>query len=206
MTRKTTDIVRAAATTSALLFCLTLSAHAQTTTATSPASSQPPPQRAPSSAARPFLVLPAQKLAEIEGRLRPGNNIEDVIAGEGLQTRFFVQHERDKNNSEAEVHDNADDYHFVLEGAGTYTLGGQLDAPREISPGEWRAARVTGGQKVEVKKGDMIFVPRGTAHVRSTAGRDFSLMLVKVFAAPVPKAPTPKPDAPAKSNTAPAKN
>ncbi|HVF88352.1 MAG TPA: hypothetical protein VM866_12220 [Pyrinomonadaceae bacterium] len=205
MTRKTTNTFRAVVTTSTLLICLTVSARAQSTATTSPASS-PSSQRAPSSATRPFLVLPAQKLAEIEGRLRPGNNIEDVIAGEGLQTRFFVQHERDKNDSEAEVHDNADDYHFVLEGAGTYTLGGQLDAPREISPGEWRAARVTGGQKIEVKKGDMIFVPRGTAHVRSTAGRDFSLMLVKVFAAPTPKAPTPKPDAPTNPNTAPAKN
>ncbi|MDQ3685692.1 MAG: hypothetical protein M3430_08825 [Acidobacteriota bacterium] len=203
MTRKTTDIFRAVVTTSTLLICLTVCARAQSTATTS---APPSSQRTPSSATRPFVVLPAQKLAEIEARLRPGNNTEDVIAGEGLQTRFFVQHEKDKNDSEAEVHDNADDYHFVLEGAGTYTLGGQLDAPREISPGEWRAARVIGGQKVEVKKGDMIFVPRGTVHVRSTAGRDFSLMLVKVFAAPVPKAPTPKPDAPTKPNAAPAKN
>ena len=204
MTRKTTNTFRAAVTAGTLLICLTVCARAQSTATTS-TSTPPSSQRAPSSATRPFLVLPARKLAEIEGRLRPGNNTEDVIAGEGLQTRFFVQHERDKNDSEAEVHDNVDDYHIVLEGAGTYTLGGQLDVPREISPGEWRAARVTGGQKIEVKKGDMIFVPRGTVHVRSTAGRDFSLMVIKVFAAPTPKAPTPKPDAPPKPNTAPAK-
>lgn len=158
--------------------------------------------RGPSSTTRPFVVLSGEKLAEIEARLRPGNNTEDVVAGEGLQTRFFVQHEKDKSDNEAEVHDNVDDYHIVTGGAGTYTLGGQLDAPREISPGEWRSARITGGQKIEAKKGDVIFVPRGTAHQRNTAGREFSLMLIKVLAAPTPKA---TPEAP-RPSAAPAKN
>ncbi len=199
MTRKTINIFPAAVTTSALLICLTVCARAQSTATTS---APPSSQRTPSSATRPFVVLPAQKLAEIEARLRPGNNTEDVIAGEGLQTRFFVQHEKDRSDLEAEIHDNVDDYHIVTEGTGTYTLGGQLDAPREISPGEWRSARITGGQKIEAKKGDVIFVPRGTAHQRNTAGREFSLMLIKVLAAPTPKTP---PEAP-KPNTAPAKN
>jgi mannose-6-phosphate isomerase-like protein (cupin superfamily) len=66
-------------------------------------------------------------------------------------------------------------------------MGGKLDAPKEVQPGEWRGPRIIGGKAVEVAKGDLIVVPRGTPHQRSTAGKDFSMILIKVFAEPLPK-------------------
>jgi mannose-6-phosphate isomerase-like protein (cupin superfamily) len=134
----------------------------------------------PSKTVSGFVVLRGQSLDALLRRLQPEGR-EDLIEGEGLQTTLFVQRERDKEN-EAEIHDKADDYHLVLEGAATYTLGGRLDSPREIRPGEWRSQQITGGQKFEVKKGDLIFVPRGAAHHRSSKGTDFSVMLIKVLA------------------------
>jgi mannose-6-phosphate isomerase-like protein (cupin superfamily) len=35
-----------------------------------------------------------------------------------------------------------------------------------------------------VKKGDLIIVPRGTPHQRSTVGQDFSMILIKVYLEP----------------------
>ena len=61
-------------------------------------------------------------------------------------------------------------------------LGGTLDAPREVEPGEWRSTRIVGGKTYEIAKGDLIVVPRGTPHQRSTAGKDFTMILIKVFA------------------------
>ena len=61
-------------------------------------------------------------------------------------------------------------------------LGGTLVEPNEISPGEWRAKTATGGQKVTIKKGDLIFVPRGTPHQRTVTGKGFSMILIKIFA------------------------
>src|SRR5205085_8629109 len=88
----------------------------------------------------------------------------------------------------AEVHDASDDVYYVLDGAATLILGGRLDAPHEVQPGEWRAAHIIGGQTVDIAKGDLIVVPRGTPHQRSTAGKDFTMILIKVFAEPLPPA------------------
>jgi mannose-6-phosphate isomerase-like protein (cupin superfamily) len=64
-----------------------------------------------------------------------------------------------------------------------------LENPREASTGEWRASRIVGGQTFEIKKGDLIVVPRGTPHHRvNSRGKEFSLILIKIFAEPLPAA------------------
>ena len=63
-------------------------------------------------------------------------------------------------------------------------MGGTLEAPREVEPGEWRGPHIVGGRQYEVKKGDLIIVPRGTPHQRSTIGQDFSMILIKVYQEP----------------------
>ena len=146
--------------------------------------------RGPSEATRPFVVLPAQSLSDLERKLRPENKAEDLIGGQGMQVRVAVQHEKDHAPAAGELHDASDDVYYVLEGAATLTLGGKLEAPHEVEPGEWRG-KINGGQTVEIKKGDLIVVPRGTPHARSTVGKDFSMILIKIFAQPLP-APKPK--------------
>jgi mannose-6-phosphate isomerase-like protein (cupin superfamily) len=155
-------------------------------------------QRGPITPARPFVVLNAQSLGDLERKLQPDNKVEDLIGGAGMQLRVAVQHEKDKPAADAEVHDASDDVYYVLDGAATLILGGRLDAPHEAQPGEWRAAHIVGGQTVNIAKGDLIVVPRGTPHQRSTTGKDFTMILIKVFAEPLPATP-PKLAAPVKS-------
>jgi mannose-6-phosphate isomerase-like protein (cupin superfamily) len=147
-------------------------------------------QRGPSTATRAFVVLPAQSLGDLERKLRSENKAEDLIGGEGMQLRVAVQHEKDYAPPLGELHDASDDVYYVLEGAATLTLGGKLVTPREVEPGEWRG-KINGGQNVEIKKGDLIVVPSGTPHERSTVGKDFSMLLIKIYAQPLP-APKPK--------------
>jgi mannose-6-phosphate isomerase-like protein (cupin superfamily) len=144
------------------------------------------PQRGPSQPTRPFVVLPAQSLGDLERKLRPENKAEDLIGGEGMQLRVAIQHEKDHAAPSGELHDASDDVYYVLEGTATLTLGGKLDAAaREVEPGEWRG-KIVGGQNVEIKKGDLIIVPRGTPHERNTVGKDFSMILIKIYAQPLP--------------------
>jgi mannose-6-phosphate isomerase-like protein (cupin superfamily) len=149
-------------------------------------------QRGPSKPIRPVVVLSAQSVADIEKKLSAENKTEDLIGGEGMQLRVAIQHEKDKAAPPAEVHDASDDVYYVIDGSATLTLGGTLDAPREAEPGEWRAPRIIGGRTLDVAKGDLIVVPRGTPHQRSTTGKDFTMILIKVFAEPRPPA-QPKP-------------
>ena len=151
-------------------------------------------QRAPSNPTRPFVVMPAQSLADLERKLQPENKAEDLIGGKGMQTRVAVQHDKSRPTAAAELHDASDDVYYVLEGTATLTLGGKLEAPKEIEPGEWRSPSINGGQTFQITKGDLIVVPRGTPHQRT--GKDFSMILIKIFAEPLPGPPPPTPAVP----------
>ena len=139
---------------------------------------------------RDYVVLPAQSLADVQKKLQPDNKVEELIGGAGMELRVAVQHERNTTPPTAELHDTSDDVYYVLDGTATLILGGTLDAPREVEPGEWRGPKIVNGKTIQVAKGDLIIVPRGTPHQRLTVNQDFSMILIKVYQDP---RPAPKP-------------
>lgn len=142
--------------------------------------------RQPAAAARPFIVKTRQSLGDLERSLQSGNKVEDLTGGSGMQLRVAVQHDKLRETAEAELHDDSDDVYYVLKGSARLVLGGALDAPREASPGEWRSGKINGGTTYEIKEGDLIVAPRGTPHQRnSTRGKEFSMILIKVFKDPI---------------------
>jgi len=149
-------------------------------------------QRKPSEATRPVVVMPAQSLNDLKEKLKPGNKAEELIDSAGMELRVAVQHENNKTGAAAELHDASDDVYYVLEGGATLVLGGRLETPKEVEPGEWRSPRIIDGKTFEITKGDLVVVPRGTPHQRSTANKDFTMILIKIYAEPLkPGAPKP---------------
>ena len=144
-------------------------------------------QRKPSEATRPFVVMSSQSLEDLQKKLQPDNKTQELIDSVGMQLRVAVQHEKNKTGAAAELHDASDDVYYVLDGSATLTLGGKLDAPKETDPGEWRSPRIVDGKTFEIKKGDLVVVPRGTPHQRSTANQDFTMILIKIYAEPLKK-------------------
>jgi mannose-6-phosphate isomerase-like protein (cupin superfamily) len=144
-------------------------------------------QRKPTEATRPFVVLSSQSLDDLKQKLQPDNKTAELIDSAGMQLRVAVQHEKNKTGAAAELHDASDDVYYVLDGSATLVLGGKLDAPRETEPGEWRSPRIIDGRTVEINKGDLVVVPRGTPHQRSTANKDFTMILIKIYAEPLKK-------------------
>lgn len=146
--------------------------------------------RAPAEAVKPYVVKTKVDVATLEKSLHGENKVEDLTGGPGTQLRVAIQHDNYKETADAESHDASDDVYYVLEGEAKLTLGGKLELPREISPGEWRSKSIAGGKVFIIKKGDLIVVPRGTPHQRYSVkkGKVFSLILVKIFAAPLPPA------------------
>lgn len=123
-------------------------------------------------------VITAQALEAIL-RAAKGTNAERNLL-DGPPARVAILHERDKAATVAEIHVNADDIFYVLDGSAVVTLGGTLDAPLEVSHGEWRGSAISGGREHQVSAGDIILIPRGTPHMRHTVGQTASLLLVKV--------------------------
>jgi mannose-6-phosphate isomerase-like protein (cupin superfamily) len=183
MKQKTLMVIKRILEVLSVAIALAVSSMAQTVQTTTP--------RAPGNPARPFVVMPAQSLSDLERKLQPENKAEDLIGGEGMQTRVAIQHDKSRPTAAAELHDASDDVYYVLEGTATLTLGGKLDTPNEIEPGEWRSPRINGGQTFQITKGDLIVVPRGTPHQRT--GKDFSMILIKIYAVPLPAPPPAKP-------------
>ena len=149
-------------------------------------------QRKPTEATRPVVVMSGQSLNDLKEKLKPGNKTEELIDSAGMELRVAVQHENNKTGAAAELHDASDDVYYVLEGGATLVLGGQLDDPKEVEAGEWRSPRIVGGKTFEISKGDLVVVPRGTPHQRSTANKDFTMILIKIYENPLkPGAPKP---------------
>ncbi len=152
--------------------------------------------REPSKPLRPFVVKTKQEVADIEKTLHSidaeiktkevVSKTEDLNDTSGMQLRVAVQYDAKKDRAQAEVHDASDDVFYVLEGSAELTLGGSLESPKEATPGEWKSDKIVGGQNFTIKKGDLIVIPRGTPHQRiNSKGKNFSLLLIKVFAEPL---------------------
>ncbi len=139
--------------------------------------------RLPSAPSKPIVIKSRQQVGDTMKALerQVGNKVEELVPANGNQMRVAVFHDEKRENDLVEVHDASDDIYYVLEGTATLLLGGSLVEANEISPGEWRAKTSTGGQKYEIRKGDVIVVPRGTPHQRTVTGKGFSMILIKVF-------------------------
>jgi mannose-6-phosphate isomerase-like protein (cupin superfamily) len=157
-----------------LLIGLSLCAFAQT--------------RQPSTSTKPFSIKSKQDLDSIakELKLEQGNKTRDIVPEKGMQTRVAVFHDEKRENDLYELHDASDDIYYVLDGKATLAIGGMLVNATEKSPGEWRSSTASGTKLFDVKKGDLIMIPRGTVHQRTVTGNGFSMILIKVFAAEQP--------------------
>src|SRR6202012_1876139 len=64
----------------------------------------------------------------------------------------------------AALHDTEDELIVVIEGAGTFTMGGQMMNPTRPNPTNQAAATISGGTDTAIAKGDFLMVPHGTPH------------------------------------------
>jgi mannose-6-phosphate isomerase-like protein (cupin superfamily) len=115
----------------------------------------------------------------------------DLVKAAGpMAVEVIWKREQDNTQELLESHDGRDHVFFVTDGKATFTLGGELEDPKEISPGEWRAPKARGSKVMELKKGDLVVIPHGTVHSRHTKGGAFTMLQISFFPNGAPK-PTP---------------
>ena len=81
----------------------------------------------------------------------------------------------------AEVHDNEADLFYVVDGRATQVLGGRVIDGKPTGPGQIRGPRTEGGRTYQLSKGDVMWVPAGTAHWFPEIPEALGYLLVKVF-------------------------
>ena len=81
----------------------------------------------------------------------------------------LLQVEKAASAKEFEWHEGRDHVFQILDGATVYEVGGTPTGGHSKGPGERLAPASEGAAKIAMKKGDMLVIPRGTPHKRSTA-------------------------------------
>ena len=81
---------------------------------------------------------------------------------------------------QSEVHDKDTDVFYVVDGAATFTTGGNVVEGKTTAPGEIRGAGIRDGQSRRIAKGDILTIPKGTPHWFSAVEGSVTYFVVKV--------------------------
>ena len=69
-----------------------------------------------------------------------------------------------KEPQPALLHEKDDEYVYIADGSGTFTVGGRMNDPKPTTPGNSSATSITGGTAYKVAPGAVIFVSANTPH------------------------------------------
>jgi mannose-6-phosphate isomerase-like protein (cupin superfamily) len=130
-------------------------------------------------AASQFQLFTADTLDGIVKGLQaaPGNH--QLSGSKATPFTAVITVETNKSGKEFEYHEHRDHIFQILEGSTQYELGGTPQNPHNTGPGEWLAPGSDGAKSVTLHRGDMLIIPRGMPHKRSTTG-SVTLSLISI--------------------------
>ena len=105
-----------------------------------------------------------------------GSVLEDGSNGEN----YMVHASRREKPGMSEVHELDTDIIYVLDGTATFVAGGRSVDPKMVAANEYRGSMIEGGETRELKKGDVVIVPKGTPHWFKKVDGTFLYYVVKV--------------------------
>lgn len=105
-----------------------------------------------------------------------GAVLEDGSNGEN----YMVHASRREKAGMSEVHELDTDIIYVLDGTATFVTGGKSVDPKMVAANEFRGSMIDGGEIHELKKGDVVIVPKGTPHWFKKVDGTFLYYVVKV--------------------------
>jgi glc operon protein GlcG len=111
--------------------------------------------------------------AAVEERFRSGGLLLD-------EPGYKIDAGRRDGPGEVEYHERIVDVMHVVQGSATVVTGGSMVEPREVAPGELRAAAVEGGEPHELREGDVLAIPNGVPHQFTEVSGPFLYFVVKV--------------------------
>jgi quercetin dioxygenase-like cupin family protein len=129
----------------------------------------------------PFQFFTATQLADDAKALSAqggNNNLADQKPG--FPCQIVMTTEIAKSAKEFEWHEGRDHIVQIVDGTTVYEVGGTPKSGRNTKPGEYLAPDSEGATKLVLKKGDMLTIPRGTPHRRSTEG-SVTFILISPF-------------------------
>ena len=93
---------------------------------------------------------------------------------------YKIHASRRAEPGKAEVHERDTDIIYVLDGTATFVTGGKSVDAKMVATNEFRGSMIDGGETRELKKGDVVIVPKGTPHWFKRVEGAFLYYVVKV--------------------------
>jgi mannose-6-phosphate isomerase-like protein (cupin superfamily) len=131
----------------------------------------------------PFQLFTAQAIQDAMKVLQAAPGNKNLVDAKALPFTVVLTTEEKKSGKEFEWHEGRDHILQILEGTTRLDVGGTPKDGRNTKPGEWLAPVSEGATSITMKKGDMLTIPRGTPHKRSTEG-SVTLLLISTTGAP----------------------
>jgi glc operon protein GlcG len=113
----------------------------------------------------------------------PASAVNEKFRAGGLlldTDTYKIDAGRREGPGEVEYHERVVDVMHVVSGRATVVTGGSMVDPREVAPGELRAAAVEGGRQRELSEGDVLAIPSGVPHQFTDVSDPFLYFVVKV--------------------------
>jgi len=142
-------------------------------------------EQAPARPPAPYVFRSAQAIGDLIRSLQMTPRTSDIVRSDHLPFNVNVVSERAAQAALFEVHDTRDHVFLVLDGTTRIDVGGELESPRSTGPGEWRAPGCKGYESLTMVKGDLLTIPRGTPHRRTTE-KSVTILGISV-SAPMPQ-------------------
>jgi mannose-6-phosphate isomerase-like protein (cupin superfamily) len=118
-------------------------------------------------AAQPAKLWSGKDLDEAMKALgaKPGDN--RLYASNSIPVQIVLTTEKHKSAPEFEWHEGRDHIVQIIDGSTLYEIGG-VPKGAHGGNGEWHAPQSDGSKSMLLEKGDLLLIPRGTLHKRST--------------------------------------
>jgi mannose-6-phosphate isomerase-like protein (cupin superfamily) len=113
-----------------------------------------------------FVSLSTNAIQKLVDDLQSKPGSETLIESKQLLVRVIS--ERATGGHEFEFHEHTDHIIHILEGATHFDVGGTAEDAHLVKPAEWLAPGSKGSTSIDMSKGDMLIIPRGTPHKRTT--------------------------------------
>jgi mannose-6-phosphate isomerase-like protein (cupin superfamily) len=126
-----------------------------------------------------FQSFSAETIENLAQSLQANPGNKQLSGSKGSPYTIVLTVESKKIAKEFEYHEHRDHILQILEGTTQYDVGGTPQNQHSTGPGEWLAPSSEGSTSITLHKGDMLVIPRGTPHKRST-GESVTLTLISV--------------------------
>jgi quercetin dioxygenase-like cupin family protein len=124
-------------------------------------------QSAAPAASAGFQLFSAERIQDGMKALQAKPGTDNLFGSKEFTVALTT--ETAKSAKEYEWHEYRDHVLLILDGSTVYEVGGTPKNGRNTKPGEWLAPDAEGATNLVLKKGDVLVIPRGTLHRRSTA-------------------------------------